>query len=443
MFGGDSLSPMKHFFLYLFLVLGSFACTVHRKAASVQGPPMDTLWTSSVLGPHHTGFALYDLGTGKPVYEYQADKYFTPASNTKLFTFFAGLKTLGDSVEALRYIVRNDSLIFWGTGDPTLLNLNYGGSRAIDFLKSRSETLVYWPGRFEQDAWGSGWAWDDYNDYYQAELSALPLYGNVVRFSGKQAGSLSYMPRFFELIPDLPGNRFSVRRDFMTNDFHATAVPVAGGYEQDVPYRTSPALTVKLLQEATGKSVGTVQTFSSPAYQSLRSVPSDSLYKHMLQPSDNFMAEQILLLVASRLEQPLKSSTAIDYVLKNHLADLPDKASWVDGSGLSRFNLFTPRDIIVLLTKILQTAPRERVFPLLAVGGKTGTIRNYFKAPDGEPYVFAKSGSLNGVYNLSGYLTTKSGKTFAFSFMNNNFVRPTSEIRRETERILTAVHNQY
>lgn len=229
----------------------------------------------------------------------------------------------------------------------------------------------------------------------------------------------------------------------MTNDFHATAVPVAGGYEQDVPYRTSPALTVKLLQEATGKSVGTVQTFSSPAYQSLRSVPSDSLYKHMLQPSDNFMAEQILLLVASRLEQPLKSSTAIDYVLKNHLADLPDKASWVDGSGLSRFNLFTPRDIIVLLTKILQTAPRERVFPLLAVGGKTGTIRNYFKAPDGEPYVFAKSGSLNGVYNLSGYLTTKSGKTFAFSFMNNNFVRPTSEIRRETERILTAVHNQY
>lgn len=433
---------MKHLSLLFFLVLGTFACKVQRQAVTAR-QPMDSLWSSPALSRHHTGFALYDLGSGKPVYEYQADKYFTPASNTKLFTFFAGLKALGDSVEALRYVVRNDSLIFWGTGDPTLLNLNYGNSRAIDFLKSRPEKLVYWPGRFQQDVWGSGWAWDDYNDYYQAELSALPMYGNVVRFSGKQTGSLTYTPRFFELIQDLPGSRFSVRRDFMTNDFHAPAAPVAGGYEQEVPYRTSQALTLRLLQEATGRPISSVAAFTSPVYQSLRSVPSDSLYKHMLQPSDNFMAEQILLLVASRLEQPMNTGTAIDYVLKNHLADLPHKASWVDGSGLSRFNLFTPRDVIVLLTKILQTAPRERVFPLLAVGGKTGTIRNYFKPADGLPFVFAKSGSLNGVYNLSGYLTTRSGKTLAFSFMNNNFVGPASDVRREVERVLTAVHNQY
>src|SRR5476651_2711643 len=76
---------------------------------------------SQVSNDHFTGFALYDMDQKKMVFELNSDKYFTPASNTKLFTFYTCLKMLGDSIPGLRYVNRNDSLIFWGTGDPSFL----------------------------------------------------------------------------------------------------------------------------------------------------------------------------------------------------------------------------------------------------------------------------------------------------------------------------------
>src|SRR5687767_10074782 len=61
----------------------------------------------------HTGFVLYDLDKNKTVYEYNASTYFTPASNTKIFTLFASLKILGDSIPGLHYVSLPDSLIVW------------------------------------------------------------------------------------------------------------------------------------------------------------------------------------------------------------------------------------------------------------------------------------------------------------------------------------------
>src|SRR5690349_3051690 len=82
----------------------------------------------------HTGFALFDISANKSVYEYNSDRYFTPASNTKIFTFYSSLKLLGDSIPAFKYLERNDSLIIWGTGDPSLLNRNvYDPSAAYTF----------------------------------------------------------------------------------------------------------------------------------------------------------------------------------------------------------------------------------------------------------------------------------------------------------------------
>ncbi len=425
----------------LVLLFSLVSCSVHKPTASLQ--KLDSLWTSPAFGNHHAGLVLYDPSSKQTIYAHNAERYFVPASNTKLFTFYAGLKTLGDSVEALRYLVRNDSLIFWGTGDPTLLNVNVPSTKALEFLEGRSERLFYWPGHFEQKPFGNGWAWNDYQDYYQPEISPLPVYGNVVRFSAPQPPALNIAPPFFTLEKDTSHAAFQVHRSWLSNTFTGTSGPVTNAFEQHVPFQTSPALTAQLLSDTLHKEVTLLPLFSTKVYQSLSSISADTLYKHMLQPSDNFVAEQILMLVCSKLQQPFQSKTAIDYLLKNHLSDLPDRPNWADGSGLSRYNLFTPRSIIRLLEKIYTEYPAERIFPLLAIGGQSGSIRNAYKSVDGKPFIFAKTGSLSGVYNLSGYLVTKRGKTLLFSFMNNNFNRPTSEIRRDMERILTQVREKY
>jgi D-alanyl-D-alanine carboxypeptidase/D-alanyl-D-alanine-endopeptidase (penicillin-binding protein 4) len=163
----------------------------------------------------------------------------------------------------------------------------------------------------------------------------------------------------------------------------------------------------------------------------------------MLQPSDNFMAEEILLNCAAANHLKMSTSEVIKTASEKYLNNLPDKIQWVDGSGLSRLNLFTPRDMVVLLQNIYDKVNNEdRLFSLLPNGGKSGTLKNMFKT-NPETFIYAKSGSLSNNYNLSGYLVGKSGKKYIFSYMNNNYVVPTSEIRAEVERILTFIHDSY
>src|SRR6478736_5201089 len=69
----------------------------------------------------HTGFMLYDPASKKTVYEHQSARYFTPASNTKIFTLYTSLNILGDSIPAFKYVIRNESLIMWGTRDASFL----------------------------------------------------------------------------------------------------------------------------------------------------------------------------------------------------------------------------------------------------------------------------------------------------------------------------------
>src|SRR5690606_35039134 len=138
---------------------------------------------SSVFEKNFTGLMLYDPANKQTVYENNAHKYFNPASNTKLFTFYAALNILGDSIPALEYMVRGDSLIFKGTGDPSFLNkdLNYN-TRIFDFLKNSEKGLYYAPQSSTERRYGPGWAWDDFNDYYATEKAAFPIYGNVAQF---------------------------------------------------------------------------------------------------------------------------------------------------------------------------------------------------------------------------------------------------------------------
>jgi D-alanyl-D-alanine carboxypeptidase/D-alanyl-D-alanine-endopeptidase (penicillin-binding protein 4) len=391
----------------------------------------------------YTGFALYDVDKKRSVFEYKSGHYFSPASNTKIFTLFSCLELLGDSVPGLKYVSRNDSLIFWGTGDPSFLYKEvYDNGRIFNFLKSSTADLYFSDNNYHTTNFGSGWAWDDYNDYYSAERSAFPIYGNLL--SLQSIGSHFFVqPPYFKNYLKTGGSEEKAKliRRAESNEFTFYPSLVEAEFEASVPFRVAAELTANLLSDTLKKIVRLIHKPIPPDATTFNSVPIDSLYKVMMQESDNFIAEQLLLICSQHISDTLKPEIAIEYVKKNFLNDLADEPTWVDGSGLSRYNLFTPRSIVQLWEKIYNRMPRERLFALLATGGRSGTIKRWYSAE--PPFIFGKTGSLSNNHCLSGYLITKTGKTLIFSFMNNNFTSSVNDIRRNMDKILRLIYERY
>lgn len=413
--------------------------------------------SSRVFNSNVTGFALYDPVADSTIYSLNSDKYFTPASNTKLFTFYAGLKMLPDSLRALEYVIRGDSLIFWGTGDPSFLHPEYGSENVYNFLKSKPENLYYSDTHYKDEHLGPGWSWDDYNSHYSAEKSPFPMYGNMVRFTmenieitriRKDEAGLAVSPKTFqsktEQMPVRNGTPILLR-DRIDNRFEYRPEADTVTYEVLKPFHYTHQLITEMLSDTLGKPVH-YSTMEKPgATIVLYSIPADTAYKRMLQPSDNLIAEQLLLIIASEHGQPLNSDNVIEYMKDEFLDDLPDEPQWADGSGLSRYNMFTPRSIIRLLEKIDdEFTSDKKMFELFPAGGESGTISSWYGHREGgEPYVFAKTGTLMNNHCLSGFIITKSGRKLLFSFMNNHYVTSSSVVKQEMEKVLWFIHNQF
>ncbi|MBO0949777.1 D-alanyl-D-alanine carboxypeptidase/D-alanyl-D-alanine-endopeptidase [Fibrella forsythiae] len=422
--------------IYLWLVLlVVVGCSPSRRISR-------DLQTNILYTDHFTGVVLYDPDGQKTLIAHNADKPFTPASNTKLFSFYAGLLTLHDSLPAFRYVIRKgvdqaDSLIFWGTGNPLALHPDLPDTTLLAFLRKRPEQLFFSPANYSGPRFGAGWAWDDYNDDYSPELASLPLFGNVARFT--TAPSYALTPRRFADSVRVAGIGSNVRRNEFTNQFTRPATGKA--IRQDVPFRWSPILAAQLLADTLHRSVGVVQMPVPADARLVRGYPTDSLYKRMLHVSDNQFAEQVLFM-ASAERSPTQLAPLVELRRVADSLHIPaNSARWVDGSGLSRYNAFTPNVLIGLLKKIKALVPQERLFTLLPAAGQSGTLRSIRSG--NKPYVFAKSGSMTGVYNLSGYLLTQRGKLLYFSIMHNNFTQPVGEMRRRTGDLLMSIHGQF
>lgn len=392
----------------------------------------------------HTGFVLYDPRKNKTVFEFNGSRYFTPASNTKILTLFAALKILGDSVPALEYVQRNDSLIFWGTGDPSFLYKEVFYDSGVYHFLSTADTELYFSGaNFHTTHFGEGWAWDDYNSGYSPERASFPLYGNVVRVVAEQ-NVLHIEPDYFATLfkQGDPKEDIEIKRGLNENIFVVhPAEKIALVKEINIPFRLDSITFFSLLSDTLKRPVRAVHKPLPSFTKTLFSIHLDSLYRVMMQESDNFIAEQLLLMCANVLSDSLKPEIAIDFMKENYLKDLPDEPVWVDGSGLSRYNLFTPRSIVRLWRKIWEIVPRERLFSLLAAGGVNGTIRKWYAGD--KPYIFGKTGSLSNNHCLSGFLVTKKGKVLIFSFMNSNYTATTNAIRRNMQGILENIYEHY
>jgi D-alanyl-D-alanine carboxypeptidase/D-alanyl-D-alanine-endopeptidase (penicillin-binding protein 4) len=403
-----------------------------------------TVIDASVLKTAHIGILLMDPASGKTLYGFNSEKYFIPASNTKIPTCYAALKYLGDSLAAFRFWEDSDELVLEGTGDPTLLHPDYSNAKSFDQLRQligrRKVSLA--TGNWKDRALGSGWSWNDYNEYYMAERSPFPLYGNIVTFVNSSK-DISATPRYFNSAitnTDIKGLS-SVERILAGNVFRVNAAE-ARFKSVEVPFFTDGYETARELLSDTLKTSIRVRDkmAKEPASKNtIFSQPLDSVLKPMMYRSDNFFAEQLLLMVSNERLGFMNDAAIIDTLLKSDFRDLPQKPRWVDGSGLSRYNLFTPHDLVVILKKIKDEFGMERIQKIFATGGQ-GTISNYYKIDSG--FIYGKTGTLSGVVAFSGFMFTKSGRLIIFSTLVNNHQSSATEIRRVIEKFLQNVRNR-
>jgi D-alanyl-D-alanine carboxypeptidase/D-alanyl-D-alanine-endopeptidase (penicillin-binding protein 4) len=422
---------IKKVSIYLFTFLLLLGCASLKKQTKKE---IETVLHSRFFENQFTGFLVVDPSTRDTIYNLNSNRYFTPASNTKIFTLYTALKILPEKIPALRYLHQNDTLYFEGTGDPSFLHPFLSDSTAYKFLK-KYKNLALFADNFLDTPLGPGWSWDDFHWYYSPERSAFPIHGNVTLITSTPQKHVS--PTYFKdsvFYEDYNFNRQQDKNKFYFNTSRTDTL--------EVPFKTGSRTTKNVLESSLGQPIRLVPKMPKGNARTLEGIHADSLYVKLMHESDNFIAEQLLLLAASELRDTLNSEIIRTHILKNNLANLKQPPRWVDGSGLSRYNLFTPRSLVHVLHQLQLEIPQERLFRIFPAGGVSGTLENWY-SNGVNPYIFAKSGSLGNNYCLSGYLLTKSGKVLLFSFMNNHFRNPSSEVKIRMQQIFEMLHQNY
>ena len=371
----------------------------------------------------HIALSVEPLNTSKSVAFYQGKNYMTPASNTKLLTFLAAIQSF-DSLPALYFKEKDSIMHFKATGYPLLFHPFYPDPELAFFFEQKY-TWHYHPSRSELNAYGHGWAWDDYHYYYAAESSPFPIYGNTTQVF-VDSNKTRLIPKTFEdkLVLDTLEQNF--HREQTKNRFYLNLHELKKRDTLYIPFVTSDSLFTQLLQDRIQRTVKLMeQTNSLYKWNVLYSYQEALLYKALLQDSDNGVAESILNMISQATFDEMNVKKTIDTLKLQWGQWLPDPIEWVDGSGVSRYNMLTPRTLIAVLKKIYQEIGLETIKNYFPKSATSGTLKNY---PIQETY--AKTGTLRHNHSLSGYWISNKGNVYVFSVMANHFTTPTEEIRK-------------
>jgi D-alanyl-D-alanine carboxypeptidase/D-alanyl-D-alanine-endopeptidase (penicillin-binding protein 4) len=412
---------------------------------AVQHKTITKAWNDlGMANNHHVGLSIYNLRDKKSFFNYRADNFFTPASNTKILTMYAALEMLDEQLDAAFYVSQGDSLIIWGGGDPGTFFPAIDSPAVLPaFIRSSAKNIVFSDSHFLTTRFGKGWAWDDYPFTYQCERNAFPIYGNrlwVTRSGDSLTVTPAYLSTLLKVAKDSvnttgksewgEGYVYTYSAEKKTDEIE---IPITF-FKNDLQY---------CWREATGKSIQFQDLPFPKEYMAIKGSNRDTLIKIMLHDSDNFIAEQLLLACSMKALHYMDEEAIIDSLLRGSLDVLEDDIDWVDGSGLSRYNLMTPRSVISVLLESLRLKDMAYMKDVFPAGGQTGTIQNGFKGKNGKPYIYAKSGSLKNVYCLSGFLLTKSGNILLFSWMNNQFEGRSTEVKASMEKFFSFLYEQY
>jgi D-alanyl-D-alanine carboxypeptidase/D-alanyl-D-alanine-endopeptidase (penicillin-binding protein 4) len=358
-------------------------------AAAVAGPAATRAALAAQMrwaGPS-SGALVVNLDTGQQLYARRADVPRIPASVEKLYTTSTALMRLGEEAQLQTTVlaaappdlagVLDGDLYLRGSGDPTL---------GTDDLRALAMQLV-------------------------AETGLTEVTGRVI---GDESA--------FDALRGPPSSGYSTSG--YVGPLGALVVDrgrtgKARPYFQATPARWAAAAFARALRDA-GVDVraaggqGTAPPGALPI--GVRSSPPVSTLVRLANvPSDNFIAEMLLKAVAADAQPP--GSTAEGAALvRTTMQTLGLRPQVADGSGLSRSNRTSPRQVVRLLTSMAQ----ESLFRAsLAVAGRTGTLRDRLRSGPATGRCHGKTGTLVSVSSLVGYCTSRAGETLAFAILMN------------------------
>jgi D-alanyl-D-alanine carboxypeptidase/D-alanyl-D-alanine-endopeptidase (penicillin-binding protein 4) len=425
------------------------------------------------------GILIIDAQTGETLYEKNADGYFVPASNMKLFTTALALARLGPDFKfhttlETRGTISSDGtlsgdVVLVGRGDPNLSNRRFPYELKEEFdgppektlveladalvargVKEISGDVVGDDSYFPRERYPNGWEIDDMVWEYGAAISSIVVDDNTVALTltpGERMGDpvqavVAPLTPDFSLQNDVTTSAADVKSDLtLTREPGASLVVVRG----TLPAKSAPRKLVLSIEEPAQhaasllaallvergvrldgriRAVHRAETDTTPRTILAEhvSVPLGESVKLINKISQNLHTEMLLRTAARQdglwttPEDMLKS--AQDFYAAAGIA--PDDVIQTDGSGLSRHDLVTPRAIVTLLKYAEGQTWFAPYYASLPVAGIDGSLQDRMKGTVAAGRIHAKTGSVEHVRTLSGFAETPGGRRLIFSFLGNN-----------------------
>lgn len=428
------------------------------------------------------GVSVFSLRSGEYFFRHNANKNLIPASTLKLITTAAALKYLGSD---FRYITRlylkgnleenglfTGNIIIRGSGDPSFsrfyredpLDITKNLVAVLDSIgiSSIQGNIIGDDSYFDDNYYGPGWAWDDMLYPYSAQVNAISINDNKLDFFVFQGDSIgettdiTIYPEnsYVRILNNVKtGSEESLTDISVIREYGTNLIELRGGISYDSTDNNkfekisatidNPTLFfLNIFRETLenkfirfrGALLDINDINHKPEYSSMEPVfeyksPTLAEIINITNKSSHNLSAEILLKTIAKENTGTGSFENGIKEINKFLDDNGINNSSVsinDGSGLSRLNLISPDYMVTLLSSVYRSDYKDIFVKSLARPGDYGTLERRMKMSLAENSVMAKTGSMNNVSNISGFVTTMDGEELAFAIMIESFTVPVS-----------------
>lgn len=419
---------------------------------------VNTMMSDAVMKNASWGFVVYDPKTKKIISSYNENMPLVPASTTKLLTTETALNLLGENYRWMTQLeysgevdeagTLNGNLYIVGSGDPSLgtnkagawsykeIIADFAHGLSSEGIKKVNGDIIIQTALYKSNATKlpENIVWLEKNNYYLPVGTTKEINPANEKLIVRKGNMSSNDKRYFYVSPYANQMVYADKYDgegVLSTNLPAAPAFLANSFKSTLS-KSGVAVTGKVvpkMTESNPENRKMVAVYKSPTL-------SDIIY-YTNQRSDNSLAEALLKTVGfQKIGDQTSESGRI--VVNNHLKDIAfdtEGLSYIDGSGLSRSNKVTPIAQVKYLTSLMNQKYYKTYFDSLPIGGQSGTLKRMFLG-EGNGQIFAKTGTLNKVKTLAGYIKTNSGKTLVFSLLVNNYAGSVDQVKNRMEKIL-------